>query len=76
MTPCHMNSENLEQIAKLEMLFSEQEHTLQTLNDIITRQDRDIAKLMLDYESLKLQYMDLKSQLPDQQITSEVPPHY
>ena len=71
-----MNSENLEQIAKLEMLFSEQEHTLQTLNDIITRQDRDIAKLMLDYESLKLQYMDLKSQLPDQQITSEVPPHY
>jgi uncharacterized coiled-coil protein SlyX len=71
-----MNSENLEQIAKLEMLFSEQEHTLQTLNDIITRQDRDIAKLMLDFESLKLQYMDLKSQLPDQQTTSEIPPHY
>ncbi|MFT6047428.1 MAG: putative coiled-coil protein SlyX [Arenicella sp.] len=71
-----MNSENLEQIAKLEILFSEQEHTLQTLNDIITRQDRDIAKLMLDFESLKLQYMDLKSQLPDQQTTSEIPPHY
>lgn len=71
-----MNSENIEQIAKLEMLFSEQEHTLQTLNDIITRQDRDIGKLMLDFESLKLQYMDLKSQLPDQQITSEIPPHY
>jgi uncharacterized coiled-coil protein SlyX len=67
-----MNSENLEQIAKLEMLFSEQEHTLQTLNDIITRQDRDLAKLMLDFESLKLQYIDLKSQLPDQ----EPPPHY
>jgi uncharacterized coiled-coil protein SlyX len=71
-----MNSENLEQIAKLEMLFSEQEHTLQTLNDIITRQDRDLAKLMLDFESLKLQYIDLKSQLPDQQTTSEPPPHY
>ncbi len=71
-----MNSENLEQIAKLEMLFSEQEHTLQTLNDIITRQDRDITKLMLDFESLKLQYIDLKSQLPDQQTTSETPPHY
>ncbi|MFT5664424.1 MAG: putative coiled-coil protein SlyX [Candidatus Azotimanducaceae bacterium] len=71
-----MNSTNIEQIAKLEMLFSEQEHTLQTLNDIITRQDRDIAKLILDFESLKLQYMDLKSQLPDQQTTSEIPPHY
>jgi uncharacterized coiled-coil protein SlyX len=71
-----MISTSLEQIAKLEMLFSEQEHTLQTLNDIITRQDRDIAKLMLDFESLKLQYMDLKSQLPDQQTTSEIPPHY
>jgi uncharacterized coiled-coil protein SlyX len=71
-----MISTSLEQIAKLEMLFSEQEHTLQTLNDIITRQDRDITKLMLDFESLKLQYIDLKSQLPDQQTTSEVPPHY
>jgi uncharacterized coiled-coil protein SlyX len=71
-----MISTSLEQIAKLEMLFSEQEHTLQTLNDIITRQDRDIAKLMLDFESLKLQYIDLKSQLPDQQTTSEIPPHY
>jgi uncharacterized coiled-coil protein SlyX len=71
-----MNSTNIEQIAKLEMLFSEQEHTIPTLNDIITRQDRDIAKLILDFESLKLQYMDLKSQLPDQQTTSEIPPHY
>jgi uncharacterized coiled-coil protein SlyX len=71
-----MNSTSLEQIAKLEMLFSEQEHTLQTLNDIITRQDRDIAKLMLDFESLKLQYIDLKTQLPDQQTISEIPPHY
>jgi uncharacterized coiled-coil protein SlyX len=71
-----MISTSLEQIAKLEMLFSEQEHTLQTLNDIITRQDRDLAKLMLDFESLKLQYIDLKSQLPDQQTISEPPPHY
>lgn len=74
-----MNATSLEQIAKLEILFAEQEYTVQTLNDIVTRQDRDIAKLMIDYQDLKLQYIDLKSQLPDQpgqEASSEVPPHY
>jgi uncharacterized coiled-coil protein SlyX len=74
-----MNSTSIEQIAKLEVLFAEQEYTVQTLNDIVTRQDRDIAKLMKDYQELKFQYLDLKSQLPDQpshEASSEVPPHY
>jgi uncharacterized coiled-coil protein SlyX len=71
-----MNSSNLEQIAKLEMLFAEQEHTVQMLNDIVTRQDQDIAKLKFEFQSLKLQYLDIKSQLPDQESTPEIPPHY
>ena len=71
-----MNSRNLEQIATLEMLFAEQEHTVQMLNDIVTRQDQDIAKLKFEFQSLKLQYLDIKSQLPDQETTSEIPPHY
>ncbi|MFT5225593.1 MAG: putative coiled-coil protein SlyX [Polaribacter sp.] len=71
-----MNTTSLEKIAKLEILFAEQEYTVQTLNDIVTRQDRDIAKLKIDYQDLKFQYLDLKSQLPDQGSSSEIPPHY
>ena len=71
-----MNSRHLEQIAKLEMLFAEQEHTVQTLNDIVTRQGQDIAKLTFDFQSFKLQYLNLRSQLPDSETTSEIPPHY
>lgn len=71
-----MNTTSLEKIAKLEVLFAEQEYTVQTLNDIVTRQDRDIAKLKSDYMDLKSQYIDLKSQLPDQEVSSEIPPHY
>jgi uncharacterized coiled-coil protein SlyX len=71
-----MNSTSLEKISKLEILFAEQEYTVQTLNDIVTRQDRDIAKLKVYYQELKFQYQDLKSQLPDQGSSSEIPPHY
>jgi uncharacterized coiled-coil protein SlyX len=74
-----MNTTTLGQIAKLEVLFAEQEYTVQTLNDIVTRQDRDIAKLKVDYQDLKLQYLDLKSNLTDQtgqDASSEIPPHY
>jgi uncharacterized coiled-coil protein SlyX len=71
-----MSSTSLEKIAKLEILFAEQEYTVQMLNDIVTRQDRDIAKLKIEYRDLKFQYLDLKSQIPDQGSSSEIPPHY
>jgi len=71
-----MSSINLEKIAKLEILFAEQEYTVQMLNDIVTRQDKDIAKLKIEYRDLKFQYMDLKSQIPDQESSAEIPPHY
>lgn len=71
-----MSSINFEKIAKLEILFAEQEYTVQMLNDIVTRQDKDIAKLKIEYRDLKFQYMDLKSQIPDQESSAEIPPHY
>lgn len=71
-----MSSINLEKIAKLEILFAEQEYTVQMLNDIVTRQDKDIAKLKIECRDLKFQYMDLKSQIPDQESSAEIPPHY
>lgn len=74
--PNFMNSSCLEKIAKLEVLFAEQEYTVQTLNDIVTRQDQDITRLKANYQDLKSQYLDMKSQLPDQGTGSEIPPHY
>ena len=71
-----MNASSLKKITKLETLFAEQEYLIQTLNDIVTRQDKDITKLEVDYRDLKFQYLDLKSQLPDQGPSSEIPPHY
>ena len=61
---------------RLEMLFSEQEYTIQALNQITTRQDRELRQLRSDLESLKQQYMDLKANIPQQGTVDEKPPHY
>lgn len=71
-----MNSHHLSQLDKLEILFSEQQHTVQVLNEIVSRQDMDIAKLKSDYLTLKRHYLDLKSRLPAHMTSVERPPHY
>ena len=48
-----------EQLTRLEMLFSEQEHTLQSLNDIVAQQTRQISNLSSDLQILKKQYREL-----------------
>ena len=65
-----------EQLTRLEMLFSEQEHTLQSLNDIVVQQTRQISILSSDLELIKQQYRDLKSDLPGGFDDIEKPPHY
>ena len=65
-----------EKLTRLEMLFSEQEHTIQSLNDIVARQTREISNLKSDLQTLKRQYQELKLELPDQFNDSEKPPHY
>jgi uncharacterized coiled-coil protein SlyX len=65
-----------EKLTRLEMLFSEQEHTIQSLNDIVARQTREISNLRFDLNTLKQQYQELKLELPDQFNDSEKPPHY
>jgi uncharacterized coiled-coil protein SlyX len=64
------------QITRLEMLYSEQEHTIQALNEITARQDQEMRQLRGDLELLKQQFNDSKTDLPQQVIGDEIPPHY
>ena len=65
-----------EQLTRLEMLFSEQEHTIQCLSDIVAGQSRQISNLSSDLNTLNQRYQELKSELPGQFGEIEKPPHY
>ncbi|MCP4001452.1 MAG: SlyX family protein [Gammaproteobacteria bacterium] len=73
-----MTSEISKKLTEIETLYSEQEYTIHTLNDIVTRQDKEISRLSADLQWLKLQLLELKEQIPDAGMSSinEVPPHY
>ena len=62
---------------KLEVLYSEQDHTIQTLNDLVAQQNQDITRLQSQLEHIKDQLQSLKTE-PASEIDSgfEVPPHY
>lgn len=64
-------------IEHLESLYTEQEHTVQTLNETVSRQDREITSLTLTIERLKEQLKSLRSDLSSN-ISPEhdQPPHY
>jgi len=70
------NIETTERLTRLEMLFAEQEHTIQSLNDIIIQQTRLISKLDFDLQVLKQQHQELKSTQPGEFSDIEKPPHY
>ena len=70
------STDNNARINRLEILFSEQEHTIETLNSVITRQDQDILQLNLQLNHLKQQIQELKQQLPPATLVDEKPPHY
>ncbi len=63
-------------IDRLEILFSEQENTIETLNSVITQQAKDIDYFNLQIELLKQQINDLKKQMPQMPVVDEKPPHY
>ncbi len=71
-----MKSRITEQITRLEMMYSEQEYTIQSLNEIVARQTGEISDLKSELQALKLHYQELKSELPDQLNDIEKPPHY
>lgn len=75
-----MNEDALNRLEKLEILFSEQEYTLQTLNEIVTCQADKIDQLDVLLQYYKAQIKTLQeaqnSSTPEQQALEERPPHY
>ncbi|MFT5506788.1 MAG: SlyX protein [Gammaproteobacteria bacterium] len=64
-------------LTKLEVINSEQDYFIQTLNDVISRQDRQIMKLESDLKTLKEQIQSVKnSEHSDAMAIEEIPPHY
>jgi len=61
----------------LELLYSEQDHMIQTLNDIVAQQSQEISRLNLQIEQIKVQLQSLKSESATETSSEfEIPPHY
>lgn len=61
----------------LEQLYSEQDHMIQTLNDIVAQQSQEISRLNLQIEQIKVQLQSLKSESATETSSEfEIPPHY
>ena len=72
-----MNDGLQSRLERLEVLYSEQDYTIQTLNNTISQQDREIAALTLALERLRLQLQSLRSEAAaDIDPGFEQPPHY
>ncbi len=83
-----LNSSNLQKVTqvtdalqsrmeRLEMLHSEQDYTIQTLNDTVAQQDQQIALLKLHLEQLQLQLQSLRTEPSGADDNGfEPPPHY
>ena len=64
-------------LERLEVLYSEQDYTIQTLNNTVSQQDREITALRLSIEQMRLQLQSLRSDQPgDTDPKFELPPHY
>lgn len=72
-----MNESLQARLEHLETLYSEQEYTVQALNDTVAQQDREIARLTLSIERLNDQLIALKTEgSSDISSDNEKPPHY
>lgn len=76
--PKQVNEENLNRINQLEYLFTEQDQSLHTLNEIVTRQDREITAMQNRLLQLETLVKSLKDSTPAGVDGSafEKPPHY
>ena len=72
-----LNDSIHDQLQRLQSLYSEQDYTIQTLNDTVARQDRELLRLQRDIEHLKKQLQNLKTDVgSDISPQHEKPPHY
>ncbi len=77
--PIDMNNEALKRLEKIEILFSEQEYTIQTLNEIVTRHADKIDLLEEKVTSYKEQITALQEAQNTEgnnEVIDERPPHY
>ncbi len=71
-----MTNKLAEAINKLEILYTEQEYTIDSLNETVSRQSAELSQIKLAMEILTQQIKQLKQQLPEQNPVDEKPPHY
>ena len=71
-------ADNLQsRLDRLEALYSEQDYTIQTLNNTVTQQDRELTAQTLRLEQVQLQLQSLRSEAAgDLDPGFEQPPHY
>lgn len=63
-------------INELELLYMQQEHTIQDLNDVVCRQELAIEALQRDLAALKEQLMAMSPSVARDPDQEEPPPHY
>ena len=64
------------QITRLETLYTEQEYTIQALNQITIRHDHEITQLRSELQLLDRQFRSLRESFPSQGAGDGKPPHY
>ncbi len=63
-------------LVELESRLAFQEHTLQTLNDVIAGQQREILQLRRELEALRAQLQALAPSIVASRAEETPPPHY
>ena len=72
-----MDAAHQSRLEQLEILYSEQDRTLDTLNETVVRQELEIARLVRRFEALHNQLQSLREGLGDNISPEfEKPPHY
>lgn len=65
-----------ERLAELEVRLTFQDKTIQELNEVVTRQQRQLDRLTRELETLKAQLQVLAPSLVVSQAEETPPPHY
>ncbi len=65
-----------ERLAELEVRLTFQDKTIQELNEVVTRQQRQLERMTRELETLKAQLQILAPSLVASQSEETPPPHY
>jgi len=65
-----------ERLAELEVRLTFQDKTIQELNEVVTRQQRQLDRMTRELETLKAQLQILAPSLVASQSEETPPPHY